>query len=147
MNKTLPDKWVRKAVYNAINNITVDGVLIPCYDSHVTYNAQSDEPQHYVLMTTQTNEVDKRNKCEWFYESSILLDVITSFSGAGNNGSRLLADNILDACRNALVGLDLDVVSGLEIITRTMNFPADITTDVGAEVIMRSFIRLEFTIK
>lgn len=147
MNKTLPDKWVRKAVYDTINNITVDGLLIPCYDTHVTYNAQSDEPQHYVLMTTQTNDVEKRNKCEWFYESSILLDVITSFSGAGNNGSRLLADNITDACRNALQDLTLAPESDLEIVTETMNFPADISTDTGAETIFRKFIRLELRIK
>lgn len=147
MNKTLPDKWVRKAVFDAIDDIAVDGFLIPCYDTHVTYNAQKDEPDHYVLMTTQTNDVDKRNKCEWFWESSILLDIITSFGGAGNNGSRLLADNIADACRSALSGLALDVTSGLEIVQETMNFPADISTDVGAEVIFRKFIRLELRIK
>ena len=147
MNKTLPDKWVRKAVYDAINGIVVSDLVIPCYDTHVTYDAQKDEPQHYVLMTTQTNDVEKRNKCEWFYESSILLDIITSFSGAGNNGSRLLVDNITDACRNALQDLTLDVASGLEIVTETMNFPADISTDVGAETIFRKFIRLELTIK
>lgn len=147
MNKSLPDKWVRKAVSDAIDGIVVGGLVIPCYDSHVTYNAQKDEPEHYVLMTTQTNDVEKRNKCEWFWESSILLDIITSFSGHGNNGSRLLADNILDACRSALVGLTLDSSSGLEIVTETMNFPADITTDVGAEVIFRKFMRLEIKIK
>jgi len=147
MNKTLPDKWVRKAVYDAINGIVVDSMVIPCYDTHVTYSAQNDEPNHYVLMTTQTNDVDKRNKCEWFYESSILLDIITSYSGAGNNGSRLLVDNITDTCRNALQDLTLDAASGLEIVTETMNFPSDITTDVGAEVIFRKFIRLELTIK
>jgi hypothetical protein len=147
MNKTLPDKWVRKAVYDSINNIIVDSIAIPCFDTHVSYDAQKDEPSHYVLMTTQTNDVDKRNKCEWFYESSILLDIITSFSGAGNNGSRLLVDNITDACRNALQDLTLDPSSGLVITTETMNFPADITTDVGAEVIFRKFIRLELRIK
>jgi hypothetical protein len=147
MNKTFPDKWIRKAVFDALDDISVDGFLIPCYDTHVTYDAQKSEPEHYILMTTQTSDTDKRNKCEWFWESSILLDVITSFSGHGNNGSRLLADNITDACRAALVDLTLDVGSGLEIVTETMNFPADITTDVGAEVIFRKFIRLEFTIK
>ena len=147
MNKSLPDKWVRKAVWDAINDIIVDSVAIPCYDTHVTYNAQKDEPQHYVLMTTQTNDVDKRNKCEWFWESSILLDIITSFSGAGNNGSRLLADNIADNCRSALVNLELDPSSGLEIVQETMNFPADISTDSGAEVLFRKFIRLELRIK
>ena len=147
MNKSLPDKWVRKAVYDAIDGIVVGGLVIPCYDTHVTYDAQKDEPQHYVLMTTQTNDVSKRNKCEWFWESSILIDIITSYAGAGNNGSRLLADNIADACRNALQDLTLDVGSGLEVVQETMNFPADISTDSGAEVIFRKFIRLELRIK
>jgi hypothetical protein len=147
MNKALPDKWVRKAVYNAINDISVGGELIPCYDTNVVYDAQRDEPEHYVLMTTQTNDVDKANKCEWFWESSILLDIITSYQGAGNTGSRLLADDIADACRSALVGLTLDVASGLEVVTETMNFPADISTNTGAEVIFRKFIRLELRIK
>ena len=146
MNKSLPDKWVRKAVYDAINDIVVDGFEIPCYDSHVVYDAQKDEPAHYVLMTTQTNEVDKANKCEWAWESSILLDIITSFSGAGNNGSRLLADNIAEACRSALEDLQLDAGSGLEINRITMNFPADIVTDTNAEVLFRKFIRLELRI-
>ena len=146
MNKSLPDKWVRKAVYGAINGIVVDSQIIPCYDSHVVYDAQKDEPQHYVLMTTQTNDVDKANKCEWRWESSILIDIVTSFSGAGNNGSRLLVDNIAEACRSALEGLQLDSGSGLHIQDITMNFPADIVTDSGAEILFRKFIRLELTI-
>jgi hypothetical protein len=81
------------------------------------------------------------------WESTILLDIITSFSGAGNNGSRLLADNITDACRNALQDLQLDVGSGLEIVRLTMDFPADISTDSLAEVIFRKFVRLELRIK
>ena len=147
MNKSLPDKWVRKAVHDAIDGIVVGSLVIPCYDTHVTYDAQKDEPQHYVLMTTQTNDVSKRNKCEWFWESSILIDIITSYPGAGNNGSRLLADNIADACRNALQDLTLDVGSGLEVVQETMNFPADRSTDSGAEIIFRKFIRLELRIK
>ena len=147
MNKSLPDKWVRKAVYDAIDGIVVDGLEIPCYDMKVVMDAQKDDPQHYILMTTQTNDVDKRNKCEWFYESSILLDFVTSYSGAGNPGSRLLADNIVDTARNALQSLTLDAGSGLEIVTQTMNFPADLGADSGAEVIFRKFIRLELRIK
>lgn len=147
MNKSLPDKWVRKAVFDVLDDISVGGYLIPCYDSHVTYDAQKDEPSHYILMTTQTSDVDKNNKCEWFWESSILLDIITTFPGAGNTGSRLLADNIADEARSALVGLTLDAGSGLEILDITMSFPADIVTDVGAEVIFRKFIRLELRIK
>ena len=73
MNKSLPDKWVRKAIFSKLNNIVVDGNTIPCKDTRLT---GSNIPQHYILMTTQTNQVDKANKCEFFWDSSILLDII-----------------------------------------------------------------------
>ena len=31
MIKTLPDQYIRKSIYNAINNIVVDGNTIKCY--------------------------------------------------------------------------------------------------------------------
>lgn len=147
MNKSLPDKWVRKAIFDAINDIEVDGILIPCYDMKVVLDAQKDDPQHYILMSTQSNEVDKRNKCEWFYESTILLDIITSYGGRGNPGSRLLADNITDAIRGAIQSLTLDAASGLEIVKQDWEFPADLGADSNAEVIYRKFIRLSLRIK
>lgn len=145
MNKPIPDKWVRKAVHDAIDGLVVDGEVITCHDTHLTYDAQTGEPDHYVLMTTQTAEVDKNNKCEWFYESTLLLDIITTYSGAGNPGTRVLADNIQDACRAALNGLVLG--GGLEVVKQNFSFPADITTNTNAEVIFRKFIRLELMIK
>jgi hypothetical protein len=147
MNKTLPDKWVRKAVSDVLDGIVVDGKLIPCFDMKVVLDVQRDNPQHYILMSTQTNEVDKRNKCEWFWESSILLDIVTSYSGTGNPGSRLLADNIVDASRSALQGLTLDAGSGLEIVTIDWEFPPDLGVDTNAEVLFRKFIRLNLRIK
>ena len=74
MDKSLPDKHVRKAIYALVDGITVDTETINCYDSRVTVT-NADIPDFYVLMTTQTNIVDKNNKCEWFWESSILLDI------------------------------------------------------------------------
>lgn len=144
MDKTLPDKYIRKAVWNAINNIVVDGNTIPCYDTRVT---STTIPQHYVLMTTQTNSVQKENKCENFWSSDILLDVITSYDNPGNPGSRLLADNILDRVRNLTKSLTLDVASGLTIIYSTQNFPNDITTITTNESIFRKLMRLQLKIK
>ena len=83
MIKNLPDYWVRLAISNAINNIAVDCNVIPCYDTRVPSNSGV---RHYVLMTTQTNTVNKSNKCENSWESSILLDIITTYSGAGSTG-------------------------------------------------------------
>lgn len=143
MNKTLPDKFVRKAVFDAINNIVVDTLTIPCFDSEVPEGLEVD---HYVLMTTQTNTVDKSNKCEYWYESSILLDIVTSYTGVGNPGSRLLADNIADAVRSATDVLTLDVASGLVVLRQTQSFPNDVVTKTSVENIFRKFIRIELTI-
>lgn len=143
MNKSLPDKWVRKAVFDAINDIVVDTLTIPCFDSEVPEGLEVD---HYVLMTTQTNTVDKSNKCEYWYESSILLDIVTSYSGVGNPGSRLLADNIADAVRSATDVLTLDAASGLVVLRQTQSFPNDVVTKTSVENIFRKFIRIELTI-
>ena len=143
MIKPLPDKWVRKAVYDAINDMVVDTIVIPCYDTRVVANGGTN---HYVLMSTQTNSVDKTTKCENSYESSILLDIVTSYDGAGNVGSRLLADNIADKVRELTDNLTLDVASGLTILKQTQDFPNDIATITDTENVFRKLIRLELFI-
>lgn len=150
MNKSLPDKWIRKAIYDAINDMSVldevnsETIQIPCYDTRVTSNGGKN---HYILMTTQTNSVDKSNKCENFWESSILLDIITSYNGSGNIGSRLLADNILDKARELTDVISLDVSSGLDVIYQSQDFPNDISTITKNENIYRKFMRIELLIK
>ena len=143
MVKTLPDKYIRKAVYNAINNISVDGLLIPCYDMRLTGNSVN----HYTLMTTQSNEVDKRTKCGYDWQSQILIEVFTSYPLKGNTGSRLLADNIVDAIRTNTNALTLDVASGLSIVTQKQSFPNDLISTTQNELIYRKFIRIEFLIE
>jgi len=145
MNKTLPDKWIRKAIYDAVDEILVDSEIIYVYDSRVS---GVEQPDFYVLMSSQTNEVDKNNKCEWFWESEILLDIRATFFLTQDSGSRLLVDNIADAVRNLTQNLVLDGASGLEIIKTTMSFPNDLNeiTDDG-EIMYRKFIRLNLLIK
>ncbi len=147
MVKAQPDKWVRKAVFDAINNIVVDTLTIPCYDTFVTRDVNSNMPDHYVLMTTQTNDVDDDNKCEDFWNSSILIDIVTYYPLPGNPGSRLLADNILEAVKNAVNNLALDGASGLEIFGQTMSNPPDITTTTEKENVFRKLLRLELEIR
>ena len=147
MVKALPDKWIRKAIFDAIDGIVVDTYVIPCYDTFVTSDVNSDTPSHYVLMTSQSNEVDKGNKCEYDWDSSILLDIITSYDLPGNPGSRLLADNILEAVKDATNDLTLDVASGLTIINQIDSFPNDISTTTKKENIFRKFLRLELKIQ
>ena len=146
MVKTLPDKYIRKAIYTAINNISVSTFDIPCYDRRVTIKSGQPAPQFYVLMSSQSNEVDKSNKCAYQWESQILLDIVTSYDLSGNTGSRLMADDILDAVRAATDNLTLDVGSGLEILSQKQSFPGDLETENGQEIIYRKFIRIEFLI-
>ena len=143
MIKTLPDKWVRKAVYTAINNIDVNGVKIPCFDTRVPNN---DKRSFYVLMSTQSNDVNKTVKCEYSWNSQILLDVITAYDINGNTGSRKMADDILDAIKTATDSLVLDVASNLKIVTQTQSFPADFETETVNEIVYRKLMRIEFLI-
>lgn len=147
MDKSLPDKWVRKAISAVLNNVNVSGQLIPCYDLEVTRDVNKDAPTHYILMTSQSNEVDKLSKCDHLWESNIVLDIVTRFPGQGNPGSRVLADDILDSCRNLTKDLQLDILSGLEIVRITQSFPQDINSKSGDENIFRKLMRLELTIK
>lgn len=173
MDKPIPNKWVRKAVFDAIDNMVVvdqvtqevvlleniDGynieadntnllastpyINVPCYDLRVP---TTNDKNHYILMTTQTNSVNKYTKCGDAYDSTILLDIVTSFYGSGNSGDRVLADNILDKLRELTNNLSLDVASGLVVHRQTQDFPAGIETITPTENIFRRFLRIEMFI-
>ena len=142
MDKVFPDKWIRKAIFGRLNNLDVNGELIKCYDTRLT---SPDIADNYIIMSTQTATVDKNNKCEWFWNSSILLDVFTSYSRSGNPGSRLGVDDIMNLVRQETNDLVLE--GGLSIITQTQSFPNDITAVTDNEVVQRKFLRLELLIK
>jgi hypothetical protein len=143
MIKQLPDKYIRKAVFSAVNNLVVDSLTIPAFDSRVSGNII---PQHFILMTTQTSQVDQMTKCGDVWQSSILIDVVTTYDGSGNTGSRLLSENIIDAVRSATNNLILDESSDLKVQKQTQDFPNDIVTVTENENIFRKLMRLELTI-
>ena len=143
MIKTLPNKWVRKAVFEAINNIEVDGKEIPCFDMRTP---TSNKSRFYTLLTTQTNLEDKNNKCESLWQSSILIDIVTIYNGVGNTGSRLAVDNITDAVRNAVQNLTLDSQSGLQIMFQTVGSIDNLDTVTRSQNVYRILYRIELTI-
>lgn len=140
MVKALPDKWVRKAVFDAINNMIVDSVTVPCYDSRATSGTT------YTLMTTQSNQIDRSVKCGERWENTTLIEVFVKYSATGNPGSRLLADNILDEVRNRTQGLMLDAASGLKIEEQKESYPNDLVTVTQDENVYRKFLRYELLI-
>lgn len=144
MNKTLPNKWIRKAVLDSVDGLNVNGQDIPIFDTKVTGPSQ---PDFYILMTTQSNDVDRDNKCEDFWDSTLLLAAVTKFPRPGNPGSRVLSNNIIDAVRDLTKDLTLDPISDLEIIFNTPSFPDDLVLDTPDEIVYQSFLRLNLKIE
>lgn len=144
MTKTLPDKYIRKAIYDLFNGTVVSGNTINVYDSR--YASKTANAKAYVLMSVQSNEV-LYNKCSNFWQSDILLEVCTLYKNTSNIGSRLLADDIMEELREAL---EPDLVltgSGLTIDAQLMFFPSDLVTDLPNGILFRKFLRLEMRIK
>lgn len=135
-----PDKFIRKAISDNINNIVVSGKIIPCYDSRGT-----NAPSNYVLLTSQTKEVLKETKCEYEWETSTLIEIYTKVSSSGNTGSRVLLNDIEQAIYTLL--LPKLTVQGFTNITQNITFENSLETITDTEIIFRSFLRLNITLK
>ena len=135
-----PDKHIRKAIFDKINNIVVSGKTIPCYDSRGT-----NAPSNYVLLTAQSKEVLKETKCEYEWETSTLIEIYTKVSSSGNTGSRVLLNDIEQAVYT-LLNPKL-TVSGFTTITQNITFENSLETITDTEIIFRSFLRLNLTLK
>ena len=135
-----PDKFIRKAISDNINNIVVSGKIIPCYDSRGT-----NAPSNYVLLTSQTKEVLKETKCEYEWETSTLIEIYTKVTSSGNTGSRVLLNDIEQAIYT-LLNPKL-TVQGFTNITQNITFENSLETITDTEIIFRSFLRLNITLK
>lgn len=138
----LPDKHIRKAIFEALSGMNVKGKDVPTYDTYTT----TDCPEQYVIISNQNNFENKANKCVSRVDSSILLDVITRYGGQGNTGSRLLADDITQEVLSRIEDLQLEVVSGLCILTQTIAMPNDIPIKTITENVFRKIIRIDMQI-
>jgi hypothetical protein len=137
-----PDKYIRKAVYDVTNNIVVSGKTIKTFDSRVTGNANLNE---YILMTAQDKAVLKETKCDHEWQSSLLIEIYTRYSSAGNTGSRALLNDIeqevMDVLNPKLT------IQGFTNITQTITYETSLETITDVDVIYRSFLRLNLTLK
>jgi hypothetical protein len=138
---TNPDKYIRKAVFDLINGIVVNGKTINCFDTRVTGNAAANE---YVLLTAQTKEIDKSTKCGYDWITSLLIEIYTKSSANGNSGSRVLVNDI----EQAIYTLLSPKITVLNYTNQTQNvtFETQLETVTTTENIFRSFIRLNLTL-
>lgn len=136
-----PDKFIRQSVFNLINGITVSGKIINCYDSRLSGNSKVTE---YVLFTAQTKEIEKATKCGYRWETSLLIEIYTKTSSAGNSGSRVLLNDIEQAIYTLLQ--PKITVSGFVNLTQNITFEQQLETVTDTENIFRSFLRLNLTL-
>ena len=132
-----PDKLIRKAVHDQINGITVSGKIINSYDSRLTGN---EDKLQYVLLTAQTKEIEKNTKCEYRWTTSLLIEIYTKTSSAGNSGSRVLLNDIEQAIYTLLQ--PKITVTGFVNLTQNITFETQLETITSTENIFRSFLRL-----
>jgi hypothetical protein len=137
-----PDKYIRLAVFDLINDIVVNTKTIKCFDTRVTGNAKLKE---YVLLTSQTKEVLKENKCEYEWQTSLLIEIYTKTSSAGNSGTRVLLNDIEQAVMTLLN--PKIVIDGFTNITQNIEYETQLETITDTENIFRSFLRLNITLK
>jgi hypothetical protein len=138
-----PDKYVRKAVFDMVNDSVVSGKTIKVFDSRVTGNKNLTE---YVLMSSQSKDVLKNTKCNYEWETSLLIEIYTRFPSAGNTGSRVLLNDIEEHVFN-LLNNDF-VVDSFSIVIKTVtNEYSGLETVTDAENIYRSFLRLNLILR
>ena len=134
-----PDKHIRKAVHDLINNIAVSTKVVKSFDSRAT-----NAPLEYVLLTAQTKEVEKNTKCDYRWTTSLLIEIYTKSTSSGNTGSRLLLNDIEQAIYTLLT--PKVTVSGFSNLTQNITFENQLETITDTEVIFRSFLRLNLTL-
>ena len=137
-----PDKFIRKAVFDAVNNIVVDTKIIKCFDSRVTGNANLTE---YILMTAQDKDVLKKTKCEYEWSASLLIEIYTKYSSSGNTGSRVLLNNIEQAVSDALN--PKLTIENFTTVIQNITYETQLETVTDTENIFRSFLRLNLILK
>lgn len=134
-----PDKWIRKAVHDKINNIVVSGKTIKSFDSR-----SINTPNEYVLLTVQTKDIDKSNKCDYRWDSSLQIEIFTKTTSSGNTGSRVLLNDIEQEVYTLLEPV-LEV-QGFETYSQNIEFENQLETITDTEIIFRSFLRLNLTL-
>jgi hypothetical protein len=131
-----PDKYIRKAIYDLLNNIVVSGKTIKCYDARVFGN---QDVEQYIVLTNQTKSIDKTNKCEYRWQATVLIEIYTR-----DSSSRVFLNDIEQAV-NDLLNPKI-TVENYEVITQDITYTTQLESFTDTENIFRSFMTLELTL-
>jgi hypothetical protein len=130
-----PNKYVRKALYDAING------TYPCFDMQVTGDTN---PTQYVIISTQDKQHDRPTKCGGRWVTFTLLDLVCIYNGAGNVGSRVANDDMENAILGLIENLEVD---GFTVISQAHEFPSNLDSSTATQTVYRNFIRVVLTLE
>lgn len=119
-----PDKWIRKGAIDALGASTPYRV----YDMRVS---GSTIPQAYIILSTQTKTEADDSKCQDSWDCTLLLDLVTRFTGTSNPGNREQVNDMEEyviqqmnsfvAYGFSIFRLELESSTSLDNITDTQN--------------------------
>jgi hypothetical protein len=131
-----PDKYIRKAIYDLLNNIVVSGKTIKCFDARVFGNQDVSD---YIILGNQTKNIDKANKCEYRWNGTVMIEIYTRSSS-----SRVLLNDIEQAVTDLLS--PKITVDNYDVIYQDINYVTQLESFTDTENIYRSFMTLELTL-
>jgi len=130
-----PNKYVRKALYDAISQEYL------CFDTNVTGNLN---PTQYVIISTQDKEHNRPTKCGGRWISYTLLDLVCIYNGVGNVGSRVANDDMENTILGLIENLEVD---GFKVISQELEFPSNLDSSSSTQTVFRNFIRVILTLE
>lgn len=134
----LPDKWVRKAIYDLCNGQVVDGQAIPVFD----YRTAGNFPDRYVRILDQSSQSAATTKCGWRWVNTTIIEAFYRYASGGNQGSRLAADDIAQMVLTQLQAYDLDPASNLNLVRYQVSTLTDFLDDDGRYITTSKILSL-----
>lgn len=139
MNTIVPDKFIRKEIYDRIHNMDINGTMFKCFDTRTTASNQN----FYTILSTQLNQ-PLPNKCGNGWENSTEIQVITRYSK--NVGSRVMLDDAVNEVIEELSEFSLPSTTGLKVNEQQLSIDNEIVNTERGEVVYTKVIRLQTTI-
>lgn len=126
-----PDYYIRKYFFDAL---TLAGLAV--YDSRTGL----DEVPFYVLLTSQSKQRGKDNKCMSYFEASISIEILSVAPKTGNAISRTAINNAEELIIDAF---NLANIINFEIRGRDYS-SNDIVTPGLYETVIRTIVNINF---
>lgn len=140
MNADLPNKHIRKEIYDRLNNSTIGGETFPVF----TERATNSNSKNYYLISTQLNN-QEFNKCGNGWENSTEIQVIVRRKR--NEGTKVLLDDAVQNVLTELQDFSLPSATGLKVNRIELSIANEIVDERGSEIVYQSIIRMEIGIR